>query len=62
MPEHPPQTLQSGLRPGATRRITPQLVREVSDLVYAMLLQELRLERERDRWRSGSHHRTAGGR
>lgn len=38
-------------RPGgpATGPITPELVREIADRVYAMLLRDLRLERERRR-------------
>ena len=29
--------------------ITPELVRAISDRIYAMLLQDLRIERERER-------------
>jgi hypothetical protein len=31
-------------------QVTPELVREISDQVYALLLRELKLERERRRW------------
>ena len=43
-------------------RITPELVAQITNLVYAMLISDLRLERERcgRRWRS--NHYQAGGR
>jgi hypothetical protein len=34
---------------GAATAVTPELVRKVADKVYAMLLLDLRLERERHR-------------
>jgi hypothetical protein len=32
---------------GATGQITPELVRQIADKVYAMILEELRIEQER---------------
>ncbi len=36
--------------------ITPELVRQVADLVYAALLEELRLERERSSFLRGDRY------
>ena len=45
----PEETQMTAGRPGSSEavQITPQLVRQVAEKVYAMLLAETRLERER---------------
>jgi hypothetical protein len=42
-------------------KITPELVTAVADKVYAMLLHDLRLEFERQRWMRKSPARGIGG-
>lgn len=45
----------------AASRITPEMVAAVADKVYAMLLRDLRLEFERQRWLQKTPPRSIGG-
>jgi hypothetical protein len=51
----------AGRKPAEAQRqrmkITQELVMAISDRVYAMLLRELKAERERQRFLNGSHRR-----
>ncbi len=42
-------------------QITPEVIKKVTDKVYAMLLADLRLEAERQRRRGDPIHRSRGG-
>jgi hypothetical protein len=48
---------QNQMSQPATGKLTPELVKAVSDKVYAMLLEELRIERERLRTVSSASRR-----
>jgi hypothetical protein len=43
-------------------RLTPELVSQVADKVYAMLIAELRIEKERHRLESSGRDNLPGGR
>lgn len=58
-PIHPPA--QSGGRGSTPSKITPEIVAAVADKVYAMLLRDLRLDFERQRWMRKSSSRSMGG-
>ena len=61
MPERGRQSID--VDPGTRKaRITPNLVREVSQVVYRMLQAELNLDRERDRLREVRNTWSGGGR
>jgi len=42
-------------------RVTPQLVKEIADMIYAMLLRELKIEEERQGLSKTQFHSQLGG-
>ncbi len=60
--ESPSSLNRSPERIPAGKGITPELVSQVADRVYAMLLAELKLEGERRRSKGGKPLKTRGGR
>ncbi len=64
MPESQPAQNQPAQanRPGPRIPVTPELVSKVADRVFVLLLNDLRIERERRRWSALNPFRLKGGR
>lgn len=51
---------QTGEQKSSTATLTPELVKEVADKVYAMMLRDLKITQERHRGSSNAFHRKGG--
>lgn len=58
----PPNDLRSTPQSPANVQITPELIKKVTERVYAMLLEDLRREKERGRRQNQGARRLFGGR
>lgn len=56
------ETSTSEAEERSTRTITPELVNQVADKVYAMLMLDIKIEKERERFSYQSSNQRYGGR
>jgi len=56
-----PQTGNSETTPSGASRVTPQLVKEIADMIYSMLLHDLKIEEERLGFSKTQLHSKLGG-